>query len=81
MPHSALSGTDWPCPADGAVNLTRARKLRPKMVPPVPHGLATAVDPALGQQIIDVAERQRNSGRHRTRSLLSRGHDLPGLKP
>ena len=31
----------------------------PKAVPPEPHGLVADVDPALGQQILDVPKRQR----------------------
>jgi hypothetical protein len=40
------------------------RKHRTKPVPPEPHGLMADVDPALGQQILDVAQRQRVSHVH-----------------
>src|SRR5579863_5727549 len=37
---------------------------RPKPVPPKPDGLVTDVDPALRQEILDVAQRQRVSHVH-----------------
>ncbi len=37
---------------------------RPKPVPPEPDSLVADVDPALGQQILDVAQRQRVSHVH-----------------
>jgi hypothetical protein len=37
---------------------------RTKPVPPEPDGLVADVDPALGQQILDVAQRQRVSHVH-----------------
>src|SRR5579863_5825207 len=37
---------------------------RPKPVPPKPDGLVTDVDPALRQEIFDVAQRQRVSHVH-----------------
>src|SRR5271157_2174692 len=37
---------------------------RAKPVPPKPDGLVADVDPALGQQILDVAQRQRISHVH-----------------
>ena len=37
---------------------------RPKPVPPVPHRLAAEIDPALEQQVFDVAQRQRKPHLH-----------------
>ena len=34
-------------------------KYRAKPVPPEPDGLVADVDPALGQEILDIAQRQR----------------------
>src|SRR6202034_550859 len=40
------------------------REHRAKPVPPEPDGLVADVDPALGQEILDVAQRQRVSHVH-----------------
>jgi hypothetical protein len=42
--------------------LAKTGSIRP--VPPEPHGLVADVDPALGQQILDIAQRQRISHVH-----------------
>jgi hypothetical protein len=40
------------------------RKQRTKLAPPLPYGLMTHVDPALEQQVFDLAQRQRKLNVH-----------------
>ena len=54
---------------------------RPKPVPPKPDCLVADLDPALGQKILDVAQRQRVSDVHHARNKkLKKVEELNRLK-
>ena len=58
--HRATSTGKSPRPTH-LLTLHISGEQRPEPLPPVPHGLVADVDPALGQQIVDVTQAQRKA--------------------